>query len=327
MASQRAARFWATLGVTALLCGVVAAQSIPVAYCASVNTANMPAINSDYQSQGRCHDNCTTMDLPFAIVQDHNCWCSGLIPNKADQKSKSSCNKPCPGYPSDWCGGSGLYLYMQLGNPLGTAGAGATNTMSSSSINDDGASAKPTPTVQTVTVGGVIKTVTATPSTTGGSTAELEASGSSNGLSTGATVGIAVGVVGIVAVAAIFFFMWYMRRRRREGADNIFTVSSRRNSSPGMLSTPKTGEVSENRFAEGPTAAGPVWEVGQNSKRRSHLMPVDPRLDPFAKGIYARDQNKSHDSIGSLQDNQDYSRRIQEPPRVLRAMNPDPDHD
>lgn len=63
----------------------------------------------------------------------------------------------------------------------------------------------------------------------------------------------------------------------------------------------------------------------QNSKRRSQLMPVDPRLDPFAKGIYARDQNKSHESISSLQDNQDYSRRIQDPPRVLRAVNPDPD--
>jgi len=139
-------------------------------------------------------------------------------------------------------------------------------------------------------------------------------------------VGIAIGVVGIVAVAAIFLFMYYLKRKRREAGDGLFTAS-RRGSSPRMLSTPKTGEVSENRFADVPNP-GPVWDVGAaNAKRRSQLMPIDPRLDPFAKGIYVRDQNKSHDSIGSLQDNQDYSRRIQDPPRVLRATNPDPDAD
>lgn len=176
-----------------------------------------------------------------------------------------------------------------------------------------------------MTVGGVIKTVTATPSTTpGDSSPELATSQQRSGLSTGATVGIAIGVVGILVVAGIFMFMYYLKRKRREAGDGLFTAS-RRGSSPGMLSTPKTGEVSENRFADIPNP-GPVWDVSSaNAKRRSHLMPVDPRLDPFAKGIYVRDQNKSHDSIGSLQDNQDYSRRIQEPPRVLRAVNPDPD--
>ena len=186
----------------------------------------------------------------------------------------------------------------------------------------------PQPTVQTVTVGGVIKTVTATPTPTPGGNppAELATSPQNSGLSTGATVGIAIGVVGIVAVSAIFLFMYYLKRKRREAGDGLFTAS-RRGSSPRMLSTPKTGEVSENRFADVPNP-GPVWDVGAaNAKRRSQLMPIDPRLDPFAKGIYVRDQNKSHDSIGSLQDNQDYSRRIQDPPRVLRATNPDPDAD
>lgn len=63
-------------------------------------------------------------------------------------------------------------------------------------------------------------------------------------------------------------------------------------------------------------------------------MPVDPRLDPFAKGIYGAggsgaggDPNRSRESFNSLQDNHDYSRRVHEPARVLRAMNPDPDDD
>lgn len=181
-------------------------------------------------------------------------------------------------------------------------------------------------------MGGVIKTVTATPSTTatpGDDSTALVNAGQGSGLSTGATVGVAIGVVGIVAIAAIFFFMYFLKRRRKEAGEGLF-IASRRGSSPGMASTPKTGEVSETRYADTP-ATGPIWDVGAASERRSHLRPVDPRidprLDPFAKGIYARDLNKSHDSISSLQDNQDYSRRIQAPPRVLRATNPDPDPD
>jgi hypothetical protein len=54
-------------------------------------------------------------------------------------------------------------------------------------------------------------------------------------------------------------------------------------------------------------------------------MPVDPRLDPFAAGIYPGDQNRSRESFNSLQDNQDYSRRVHQAPRILRATNPDPD--
>ncbi|KAK5660534.1 hypothetical protein OQA88_13083 [Cercophora sp. LCS_1] len=355
MASRPTARLWATLGAAALLCSMVVAQSgpsIPVKYCASVNTASMSPILSDYQSQGRCFNNCTSLEMPLAIVQNKSCWCSNLVPSKDDQKPLKDCQSPCPGYPSDYCGGSGTFGYMQLSDPLGTANpgsdngatsvrtVGSTKTLSPSvtaptsadlDIVTPSASNEPpstTPVVHTVTVGGVIRTVTATPSSTGGSTAGLATSqNSSGGLSTGATVGIAVGVIGVFAVGAIFLFMYCLKRKRREQqGEGLFSTSSRRGSSPGVLGTPKTGEVSEARFGDG-LSNGPVWDLGQNSKRSSHLMPVDPRLDPFAKGIYVRNQNKSHDSIGSLQDNHDYSRRIQEPPRVLRAVNPDPDVD
>jgi hypothetical protein len=78
--------------------------------------------------------------------------------------------------------------------------------------------------------------------------------------------------------------------------------------------------MSETRFYMG--ADNPPEPM----RRRSTLMPVDPRLDPFAKGIY-RAENKSHDSVNTIRDDQDYSRRIQDPPRVLRAVNPDSDID
>ena len=56
--------------------------------------------------------------------------------------------------------------------------------------------------------------------------------------------------------------------------------------------------------------------------RGSRLMPADPRMDPYSEGLYVR--TKSHESVNTLRDEQDYSRRLNQP-RVLRATNPDPD--
>jgi len=97
---------------------------------------NVASVNSDYQSMGRCHDNCTALDYPLAIVQLKSCWCSNLIPNPANQKSLGNCHNPCPGYPDDFCGGSGTYGYISLpvGTIKGTAPAGSTNTKTSSSV-------------------------------------------------------------------------------------------------------------------------------------------------------------------------------------------------
>lgn len=325
MAPPRAAPIWALAGIAILFCCFTTADpSVPLKYCADVNTAEQPSINYQYQSQGRCRDNCTTASFALAIVQAHDCWCSNLVPNKADQRSLKDCQSSCPGYPSDYCGGDGTYGYMELNKqPSGTAQIGVINTAPPSSPDDD---VSPTsgPVVQTVTVGGVIKTVTASPSS---NPAQLNTPPASNaGLSTGATVGIAVGLIGFFALLAIGLFLWCLKRKRRQGAEGLFSNLSRRGSSPGMISPPKTGDMSESRYLGTDGRGGGVDSSGQNSNRRSNLMPIDPRLDPFAKGIYARDQNVSHDSINTIQDNRDYSRRIQEPPRVLRATNPDPDY-
>ena len=83
--------------------------------------------------------------------------------------------------------------------------------------------------------------------------------------------------------------------------------------------------MSENRYVMGSDGQS-MADTWENGKRRSTLMPVDPRLDPFARGIYNNTQNsRSHESVGSFQDNQDYSRRVHEPTKVLRATNPDPE--
>ena len=186
------------------------------------------------------------------------------------------------------------------------------------------------PIVETVTVGGTVQTITQTapntPPTSASDDSGETTTTSSSGLGTGAAVGVAVGVISVVLISGLSLWLWWIRRRRNRTEDGEF-VSSVRGSSAGMMPSGKGAEVSENRFIPGLEGRNAAlnWDPTAlpNTQRRSHLMPMDPRLDPFAKGIYSGTQNKSHDSIGSLQDNHDYSRRVHEPPRVLRAMNPD----
>lgn len=126
------------------------------------------------------------------------------------------------------------------------------------------------------------------------------------GLGTGGVVGVVVGVVlGILGLAAMALFVCFQRKKRREG--DFQDDPSVRGSSSGML-----GGRSDMSWIPGsPGSTG----------NRSSMLQVDPRMNPFKQGIYAR--SGSHESINTLRDDHDYSRRIQQP-KVLRAMNPDP---
>ncbi|KAK0629618.1 hypothetical protein B0T17DRAFT_597956 [Bombardia bombarda] len=387
MALQRAARLWAIIAIAIALqlCSMATAAgppSIPLAYCASANTGDLGPFESIYQSEGRCFGNCTDAGYALAIVQAHNCWCSNVVPASGSEKPLTDCHDTCPGYPDDFCGGSGTFGYLAIKGktPSSTGVSSGDDTSSSTTApppsSTSSSTAKSTvtlpppapvivvstsssasvasstallsqdtppdtntspgvtsvqPIVQTVTVEGTVRTITATPSPTGTSPAAVGSPtvSTNHGLATGAAVGIAVGVIGAVAIIGIFFWMWWWKRKRQNGtAERPYGSPSIRGSSSGMMVSPKMAEVTETQFV-GPDGRTGVanWDQNASAKRRSHLMPIDPRLDPFAKGIYANNQNKSHESVGSLQDNHDYSRRVHQPKRVLRAMNPDPDHD
>lgn len=184
--------------------------------------------------------------------------------------------------------------------------------------------------IQTVTADGQITTVTSNSSNT-----PVSASNDNNGpgpssdqISSGAIGGICIAAIAAAAAVGALF-LCLKRKRKAEQANAAsaaaFEVASKRGSSAGMMATPRTNELSESRFAIGTDgrAMAENWEGSQPGRRRSTLMPVDPRLD-FAKGVYARNENPSHESITSLQDNEDYSRRVHVP-KPLRAVNPDPD--
>lgn len=77
-----------------------------------------------YQTNGKCSDHCNDAGTyAFAVIQYTNCWCSNYIPSTTTDIS--SCQKDCPGFPSEKCGDQdkGLYIYIKLaGQPSGTAG-------------------------------------------------------------------------------------------------------------------------------------------------------------------------------------------------------------
>ncbi|KAH7030860.1 uncharacterized protein B0I36DRAFT_362665 [Microdochium trichocladiopsis] len=319
------ASFRSTVSLTALAAfaaghvaaGHVAADLIPMTFCATINTASMPANSSIYQSDGLCRDFCTLSNNAFAVIKDSNCWCSDYLPASSIQVNTNKCNKPCPGFPSDTCGGDGVWGYIKLSaQPSGVKGGDDSGSSQPTTEPPSPTNTGTTPLtiVSTVTADGATSQVTITlpPSAnnSGNQASNGELSTTSSGLSTGAAVGIAVGVlavVGIIIGAAVWF--WLRRRKQNQEEAAVERSNSGRGSSAGMMGTPRTEMAS-------------IWDSEQLStgRRNSRLMPHDPRMDPFAGNIYAQ-ANKSRESINTLQDNQDYSRK------VLRTTNPDPDQD
>ncbi|KAI1409421.1 hypothetical protein F5Y13DRAFT_93473 [Hypoxylon sp. FL1857] len=334
----------ALMGLMAFMSNIGLSSSIDMAYCASINTGTTPGNFSIYQSDGLCHDFCIS-EYAFAIVKEKECWCSDYTPDETDQVDVSKCSEPCPGFTSDTCGGDNLWGYMSLAKePSGTSGgSGSTsspdpvtetvhntvtvtptvptvpNLHSTTAVPDssDSSTATPTPSVSvhTVTAGGTVslQTVTVMPTAApdSGTSSDANSAGmtaSQHGLTTAQAVGVAIGVLGAVAIAiAVGVFLFLRRRRRGQGDAIADSPGSHRGSSAGMMSTPTTAMAS-------------VWD-GDNAssgRRNSRYMPHDPRMDPYATNIYSRFENKSHESINTLQDNHDYSRK------VLRTTNPDP---
>ncbi|KAH6890611.1 hypothetical protein B0T10DRAFT_459260 [Thelonectria olida] len=282
--------------------------------CASINTGSTSRNTSIYQSNGLCHDFCID-DYAYAITQNNACWCSNYAPSKSTREDVSDCDTTCPGYPSEYCGGDSLYGYLSLGNvePSGTQGASSSSTTSKSESEESSTASTTTEQssrIQTVTADGTVKTVFIAPT----DPAETSAGDSSGvnvkkkGLSTGAVVGIVVGVIAaVIGAAAIALFFWF-RRRKQQKEDGFQDDPSIRDSSSGP------------RPNVSMAGASPISPIAA-SKRNSTLQ-VDPRMDPFKQGLYVR--SGSHESINTLRDEHDYSRRIQAP-KVLRATNPDPD--
>lgn len=188
-------------------------------------------------------------------------------------------------------------------------------TTSSSSSSSDSSTEPPSvvTSVKTVTSDGQVVYQTIT------STAAASAGNGSKALSGGAIAGIVIGILAVL-VAFVAGALFYRRRMRsREFQEEAplaggMDASHRRGSSVGIMS--KAGTISSSGYGM------PMEEDVYGSPRRMSMKPMDPRLDP--KQTFGLYRAASHDSINTLRDDQDYSRRVHQPGRVLRVTNMGP---
>lgn len=199
----------------------------------------------------------------------------------------------------------------------------------------------PTPEVltsaRTVTVNGEVKTtfVTSTPVAYASASTLPEHAmprPTRTGLSNGEVAGITIGVVaGLALLGALLFFLVWRPRRRKRDSENGMKRSSSILSRTGLLRTPTDAGSSAPALVagsgptlprlqtngipqgDGPQSAATIGSSEMESKRLSRPMFVDDRLNPNALMQHV---NPSRTSIGTLQDNQDYS-------RPLEVRNPD----
>ncbi|KAI6382370.1 hypothetical protein MCOR25_000670 [Pyricularia grisea] len=310
-------RWAAMLSTTFLLTSLAVSQSIPMDYCATINTGTGQGNHSDWQSDGLCSNFCKASNSGLAIVQGSLCWCSNIMPSDSVQVGTDKCKDPCPGYPSDVCGGDGTWGYMRIkANPI-TATSGGSSSTSTTTGQQHQTTSSP-PQVETVTADGTTRIVTVAPTGAAGSSSQAPGYDTSQkeetggGLGTGAAVGIAVGVISILVAGGIIGFV-FLRRKRRQDRE------AQEASSPGHyggdMSHPTTG------FATRRPTNG-TWGSEHSSGRRSSM--PDPRMKS-ATGIYPGTFiNRSRESFESMQDNLDYSRPVHHPNKVLRVANPSP---
>jgi cell wall integrity and stress response component len=303
--------------LAAFLSPVSAAVSLDI--CAGFNTADMNKELDIYMTNGLCKEHCLE-NYAYAITQYQSCWCSNYGPDEASELDKSKCSTPCPAYPDfEKCGGPNAFGYILMGNvePLGTKGPAGDDSSSKptkSDESDETSSTDPPTRIETVTADGTVKTVIVSATgSTNSSESDENTNGSQStegkkGLSTGAVAGIVVGVILVVVIAAGFAILWFLRRKKRSREESEFqndpSVGSTRGGSPGTVTT------------AGPEMMG-TSSAANTIGNRNSVMNIDPRMDPvLGQGLYGG-RSGSQESLNSLQDNRDYTRR-------LRVMNPNP---
>lgn len=142
-------------------------------------------------------------------------------------------------------------------------------------------------------------------------------------------MGLTVGLVALVALIGAIVFCCVRRRRKAAAAAAAaaYEDHSPRGSSAGGLPQRTMSENSRYMLGTDGSRVVEAWQEDDGAgSRRSRLMPVDPRLDPFAPVYQRGDASKSRESVATIQDNHDYSRRmVGNGKGPLRAINPDND--
>ena len=235
-----------------------------------------------YQSSGYCQTQCAGMGKAvMAITGGSTCYCGDELPALDQEVDPKSCNSPCAGFGQEMCGGIGFWqVYL-------TGLTGDVETAPNSTTSTGGSSTSPTQAgsssgsgSSTTTAPAVVTKPGETIVVTQAPTAATDQSKSSGGGSN--TVAIAVGVVvGVIGVATIAGGILLFTRRRR---NRKIEEEHRRNAAVSSFVGSTKSDESSN----------------------------DQRLDP---SIYSHRRQ----SIGSIADERDFSRRILQVCRLSRA--------
>ncbi|WPG97698.1 Hypothetical protein R9X50_00047900 [Acrodontium crateriforme] len=245
------------------------------------NPGDLTDVNSyAYQTKSYCQPICVKQNKAvMGLSKGSDCWCGDDVPDSSTKVDDSNCNVGCFGFGSDMCGGDGFYSVYKTGISGSSGSSSSSSQSSSSSSSDSDSTTSTTPTTSIATRPGQTVIVTTT------NTAEVTATGTAKHSN---TAGIAAGVVvGIVAVAAIVGgAIFFLKRRRQQQA----AEEHRR-------ATQVSDFMRERRPAPQPPSSG------------GYSNGSDQRLEPEA--------GARRNSVGSIADDQDFSRRI------LRVANPD----
>lgn len=240
-----------------------------------------------YQSSGYCTSQCQGNGQNVAATTNGgDCWCGDEYPALADKVDQDKCSTPCQGYDTEMCGGDGFWsVYPSID---GSSVVNYGGSSSSSSLSSSGTTQAPSTTHAAATVitsavsgGQTVLVTVAAPAATGSSTSASKSGGGGGSNTAGIAAGVVVGVVAAAAIAAGLFF--FIRHKKGKDAESDFKQRT---------------QVAD--FMRGANERKPPGT--------SYSGMSDQRLDPEAG---------RRNSVGSLADNQDYSRRI------LRVANPD----
>jgi len=175
----------------------------------------------------------------------------------------------------------------------------------------------PTPIISVTTILGSQLTITVTPTSTGPNSSSLPInSGGGSGFfsNAGRVAGVFVGA--FAAIALIVGLLFFLRKR---GNDRRKSVNSSIHAEMGMSgdgSPNSGGSASPNNRPRSTSTLGVVGTMAQEKSTAVTTL-TDQRLDPNQIWMRFQNDNSSRVSLRSLQDNQDYSRR------VLKLANPD----
>ncbi|KAF2169666.1 hypothetical protein M409DRAFT_20081 [Zasmidium cellare ATCC 36951] len=243
-----------------------------------------------YQSSGYCSEHCSSAVM--GLTDGNQCFCGDQIPAESDKVDDSKCSTKCDGFGQEMCGGDGFWTVYTLKDGATYYGGSDDSGSSSSSAAPSSSKTSPTSTSAAATVvtseisAGHTSVVTITaaahPEAAAASSSAASKSGGGSSNTAGIAAGVVVGAVALAGIIAGLFF--FIRHKKRKEAEEDYKQRT---------------QVSD--FMRGTSERKPP-STGYSGYS-------DQRLDPEA--------GARRNSVGSLADNQDYSRRI------LRVANPD----